>query len=190
MDNQTTKVITGEVRLNFVHLFEPHAQEADQTPKYSVMLLIPKKDTKTVNAIKAAQKAALEKGKNSKFNGKIPNNWSNTLRDGDNDDAADVEKYPEYKDHYFMTVSSNTNFPPGLVDQNVQAIMDRTELYSGVYARVAINAFPYSTQGNKGVSFGLNNVQKLRDGEPLGGAPTRPEDDFEAVGSADEESLI
>ena len=169
----TTKVVTGKVRLSYAHLFEAHASFDNQVAKYSTVILIPKSDTKTVNAIKAAQKAALENGKATKFNGKIPNNWTNTLKDCD--EEADLEKNPEYAGHYSMTVSNLQK--PGIVDRDLQPILDRSEVYSGCYARVSINAFPFNNSGNKGVSFGLNHVQKLEDGEPLGSV-TRAEDDF------------
>ena len=173
-----TKVVTGEVRLSYCHLLEPQSSFEGQAPRYSVVLLIPKTDTKTVEALKAAQREALENGKSSKFNGTIPKNWKNTMRDGDED--ADLERNPEYSGHYFMNVSSKTR--PGIVDANLNQVMDAGEVYSGVYARVSINAFPFNTQGNKGVSFGLNNVQVLGKGEPLSGV-TRAEDDFSAVAS-------
>lgn len=173
---QPTKVITGTVRLSYAHLFEPFSFNDDQEPKYSVVLLIPKSDKATIKKIKAAQKAALEQGKSSKFNGKIPTNWSNTLRDGD--EEKDLEDNPEFAGHYFMTVSARTR--PGIVDRDVQPILDSTEVYSGCYARASINAFPYSVSGNKGVSFGLNHIQKIKDGEPLGGR-SNAEDDFDAL---------
>ena len=173
---QPTKVVTGTVRLSYAHLFEPFSFNDDQEPKYSVVLLIPKSDKATIKKIKAAQKAALEQGKSSKFNGKIPTNWSNTLRDGD--EEKDLEDNPEFAGHYFMTVSAKTR--PGIVDRNVQPILDSTEVYSGCYARASINAFPYSVSGNKGVSFGLNHIQKIKDGEPLGGR-SNAEDDFDSL---------
>lgn len=173
---QPTKVITGTVRLSYAHLFEPFSFNDDQEPKYSVVLLIPKSDKATIKKIKAAQKAALEQGKSSKFNGKIPTNWSNTLRDGD--EEKDLEDNPEFAGHYFMTVSARTR--PGIVDRDVQPILDSTEVYSGCYARASINAFPYSVSGNKGVSFGLNHIQKIKDGEPLGGR-SNAEDDFDSL---------
>lgn len=187
MADASTKVITGEVRLSYAHLFEPHASFEGNDPKYSTVILVPKSDTKTVNAIKAAQKLALENGKSSKFNGKIPAGWKNTFRDGDADDV-DLDKNPEYAGHYFMTVSNKTK--PGLVDRQLNPIIDPTELYSGCYARVSINAFPFSVSGSKGVSFGLNHVQKLRDGESLSGM-TKAENDFEALeDDFDEEDLV
>jgi len=87
----------------------------------------------------------------------------------------------------FMNVSSKTK--PGLVDRSLHELVDQTEVYSGMYARVSINAFAYSFQGSKGVSFGLNNVQKLRDGEAFAGA-SRASDDFDALDDDDDDDLI
>lgn len=179
-----TKVVTGKVRLSYCHLFEPYSSFEGQEPKYSVVILVPKTDVATINKIKAAQKAALEVGKSTKFNGSIPKNWKNTFRDGD--EEADLEKNPEYEGHYFMTISNKTR--PGIVDQQVQPIMDASEVYSGCYARVSMNAFAFSASGNKGVSFGLNHVQKMADGEPFGSI-TKAEDDFSEI-EDDAESLI
>jgi hypothetical protein len=181
----STKVITGKVRLSYVHLFEAYQSFEGQDPKFSTVILVPKTDTATVQAIKAAQQLALENGKSSKFNGTIPKNWKNTFRDGD--EEGDLDKNPEYAGNYFMTVSNKTR--PGIVDQNVQAIMDSTEVYSGCYARVSITAFPFSVSGSKGGSFGLNHVQKLADGEALGNV-TKAENDFGVVELEEEESLI
>lgn len=182
----TTKVVTGEVRLSYAHLFEPWSSDPEkQAPKYGCVLLIPKADKKTLRSIEAARAEAERAGK-AKFGAA----WGKkelkfTLRDGD--EEADLESNPEYEGHMFMNVSSNTR--PGIVDRQVQPILDSTEVYSGCYARVSINAFPYSAQGNHGVSFGLNHVQKLRDGDFLGGR-SRAEDDFDALDDEDEESVI
>lgn len=184
MSGNPTKVVTGKVRLSYCHLFEPFASFEGQDPKYSVVILVPKTDKATINKIKAAQQAALELGKSTKFGGSIPKNWKNTFRDGD--EEADLDKNPEYAGHYFMTISNKTR--PGIVDQQVQPILDQSEVYSGCYARVSMNAFAFSASGNKGVSFGLNHVQKVADGEPFGSV-TKAEDDFEPL-EEDEESLI
>lgn len=183
----TTKVVTGKVRLSYAHLFEAHKSPAapENAPaKYSVVILVPKSDTATIEKIRAAQKVALENGKTSKFGGKIPANWKSTFRDGDDETEADLEKNPEYAGHWFMTVSNTRR--PGVVDLNMQPILDPTAVYSGCYARVSLNAFPYSTSGNKGVSFGLNHVQFIEDGEPLGSV-SKAENDF---AEAFEDSLL
>lgn len=171
------KVVTGKVRLSYCHLTEPYAQSAKDDPKYSTVIIIPKSDKATLRAIKAAQKIAAEEGVASKWGGRNPKNLHYTLKDGDVD--ADLERNPEYEGCYYMSVSSGTQ-RPGLVDRKLEPITDASEVYSGVYARVSMTAFPYDWQGNKGVSFGLNHVQKIADGEPFGGR-TRAEDDFEEL---------
>lgn len=180
-----TTIVTDTVRLSYVHLFEPYAQDANDDEKYSCVLLIPKSDTKTLRRIKDAIDAAAEQGKNTKFGGKIPNNLQTTLHDGD--EEGDLEKNPEYEGHMYMSVSSRQK--PGIVDKNVQPILDSTEVYSGCYARVQIGAFPYDYKGKKGVSFGLNHVQKVRDGEMLGGR-TRAEDAFDPIDDEDDDDLV
>jgi hypothetical protein len=184
-----TKVITGKVRLSYAFLFKPRAQTNDageqQTPRYSVTLLIPKSDEKTMQALRDAQKQALEDGKSSKFGGKIPKNWKDTIHDGDED--ADLDANPEYAGHYYVTVGNTRK--PGIVDRDREIITDDTEVYSGCYARVSLNAFPYSNSGNKGVSFSLRNVQKWADGEPLGGVITRAEDEFDSLDDEDDDLI-
>lgn len=180
-----TKVVTGKVRLSYVHVFEPYSQDSDDEGKYSCVILIPKSDKVTLKKINAAIEAAAEQGKNSKFDGKVPKNLVTTLHDGDED--GDLEKNPEYEGHMFMSISSKTR--PGIVDKDVNPILDSTEVYSGCFARVSINAFPYNYKGKKGVSFGLNHIQKLADGDFLGGR-SRAEDDFEPIEDEDDEGLI
>lgn len=175
-----TRVVTGKVRLSYVHLFEPYTNDPEKEARYSVTILIPKTDKTTLAKINKAIEAAKEEGKTKTFGGRIPNNLKLTLHDGD--EEADLERNPEYAGHMYMAMSSKQR--PGIVDQDLNPILDSTQVYSGCYARVSINAFPYSNSGNKGISFGLNNVQFLEDGEPLGGM-TRPEDDF-----ADDSDLL
>jgi hypothetical protein len=182
--NPDLKVVTGKVRLSFAHVFEPYSPDPDQEPKYSAMLLIPKTDKVTLGKLRKAQQAALEQGKSSKFGGSIPKVWKNTLRDAD--EEMDTDERPEMAGMMFMTVSAKTR--PGIVDQNVNPILDSTEVYSGCYVRVSLGAFPYNTQGSKGVSFGLNNIQKISDGESLGGR-AKAEDDFDALDD-DEDNVI
>lgn len=172
--NQQTKVVTGEVRFSYLHVFEPHAIEPGQDAKYSVSLLIPKSDKKTLTKIKKAVEAAKVAGQATKFGGKVPANLKTPLRDGDTE-RPDQE---EYKGHYF--INANSTGKPGLVDANVDPIMDSTELYSGCYGRASVNFYAYNVSGNRGIACGLNNLQKLRDGDTLGGR-SRAEDDFDAV---------
>lgn len=175
-----TKVTTGKVRLSYAHLFEPHAIEGNE-PKYSVSVIIPKSDKETLQAIKEAVTEAKEQGK-GKWGGKVPANVKTPLRDGDVDREGDEA----YAGCYFLNANSKNK--PGIVDINVQPILDATEVYSGCYARLTLNFYAYNANGNKGIAAGLGNVQKLEDGEPLGGF-TRAEDDFEVIESAEDDFL-
>ena len=169
-NKNTTKVVTGVVRLSYANVWEPVSINGG-TPKYSVSLIIPKSDTKTIEAINAAVDTAIKEGA-AKFGGKIPNKAALKLplRDGD------VERDDEaYKGAYF--VNANSTSAPQIVDRAVQPILDRSEVYSGCYARVSINFYAFNSSGNRGIACGLNNLQKISDGEPLGGK-SRAEDDF------------
>lgn len=170
-----TKVTTGKVRLSYAHIFEPHAMNEGQEAKYSVSVIIPKTDTETLKAIKEATDQAKKDGA-GKWGNKIPGNLKTPLRDGD----VEREDDEAYKGCYFLNASSKNK--PGVVDANVQPVLDATEVYSGCYARLTLNFYAYNASGNKGVAAGLGNIQKLEDGEPLGGF-TRAEDDFDSVGN-------
>ncbi len=171
--NSDTKVITGKVRLSYAHLFKPVAISEGQEPKYSVCLLIPKSDKETLKKIRAAIEAAKQAGI-SLWGGKIPANLKLPLRDGD-EERPDQS---EYAGHYFVNATSKQR--PGIVDKQLNEILDSTEVYSGCYARASVNFYPFNQAGNKGIACGLNNIQKLADGDYLGGR-SRPEDDFTVV---------
>ena len=173
--NNPTKVITGTgTRWSYANVWDPKSINGG-TPKYSVSLIIPKSDTVTVEKIKAAIQAAYEEGQSKlKGNGKsVPplNAIKTPLRDGDlerpNDEA--------YRNSYF--INANSSSAPGIVDADRQPILERSEVYSGVYGRASINLYAFNSNGNKGIACGLNNLQKIRDGAPLGGK-SRAEDDF------------
>lgn len=165
----STKVITGKVRFSYANVWEPKSVNGG-TPKYSVSLIIPKSDKKTLKKIKDALETAKKEGVH-KWGGKVPANLKTPLRDGDTDRDDDEA----YADSYFINANSTTR--PGIVDADLTPIMDQSEFYSGCYGRASINFFAYNTNGNKGIGAGLQNLQKLEDGEPLGGR-TRAEDDF------------
>lgn len=175
-----TKVITGKVRLSYAFLFEARKRDADDTdskPKYSTAILIPKNTPEgkaTYKKLRAAQQAALEEGK-AKLGGSIPKKWKDTIHDGDED--QDLDEHPEYAGHWYLTASNTRK--PGLIDRDRDPITEESDLYSGCYARVSLNAYAYNYQGTKGVTFSLRNVQKLADGEAFGGVNTAPEDDFD-----------
>ena len=177
------KVVTGpDTRWSYVNAWEPKSINGG-APKYSVSLIIPKSDTKTVAKIRAAIEAAYHDGE-GKLRGtgksvpalsvlKMP------LRDGDAERPDD----PAYAGAYFMNANSTT--APGIVDADCQRILDRSEVYSGVYGRASVNFYAFNSNGNKGIARSLNNLQKIRDGEHLGGKAsaesdfaTEDDDDF------------
>jgi len=178
------KVITGpETRWSYANVWEAKSINGG-TPKFSVSLIIPKGDTQTVAKIKAAIEAAYREGEAKlKGNGKTVPQLSaikTPLRDGDSERPDDEA----YADCYF--VNANSAMAPGIVDADRQPILDRSEVYSGVYGRASINFYAFNSNGNRGIACGLNNLQKLRNGEPLGGK-SRAEDDFSDGFLADED---
>lgn len=168
------KVITGkDTRWSYANVWEARAINGG-TPKFSVSLIIPKSDTVTVGKIKAAIEAAYKEGESKlKSNSKsVPplTAIKTPLRDGDTERPDD----PAYKDSYFLNANSST--APGIVDAGCQPILQRSEVYSGVYGRASINFYAFNTNGNRGIAVGLNNLQKIRDGEPLGGKASAESD--------------
>ena len=171
--NNPTRVVTGEVRLSYAHVWEPNSIQGGK-PKYSVSLIIPKADTTTITAIERAVDAAIEAG-TGKLGGKKPNKAALKLPLRDGDTERDDEAYAN---SFFVNANSLT--PPQVVDENVSPILDRSEVNSGCYARVSLSFYAFNTNGNKGVACGLGNIQKIRDGEPLGAGRVSAESDFGA----------
>ena len=168
MEN-STKVVTGKVRFCYVNVFEPTAMNEGDTPKYNICILIPKSDTATIDKIKKAIEAAKEAGKAklADKNGRIPANLKLPLRDEERpDDLA-------FEDHYF--INANSMRQPSIVDRSLNPIMSRDEFYSGCYGRASINFYAFNVS-SKGIAAGLNNLQKLEDGEMLAGGSTAEED--------------
>lgn len=177
-----TRVVTDVVRLSYANLFEPKSIQGSK-PKYSVSLIIPKTDKATLARIEAAIDAAIEAGI-AKFGGKRPNKAALKLplRDGDTE-----RDDPAYEGAMFVNANSTT--PPQVVDESLAPILDRSQVYSGCYARASITFYAFNTNGNKGIACGLGNIQKIRDGEPLGGGHVSAEEDFAAFSTANEDFL-
>ena len=179
MNTNPTRVVTGEVRLSYAHLFEPQAIQGSK-PKYSVSLIIPKSDRETIGKIERAIDAAIEAGI-GKFGGKRPNKAALKLPLRDGDTERDDEAYAGC-----FFVNANSTLPPEVVDQDLNPVLSPAEVYSGCYARVSLSFYAFNTNGNRGIACGLGNVQKLRDGEPLGGGRTSAADDFAAFSTGDD----
>ena len=167
-------VMTPQFRASFANVFRPGKAMEDGEAKYGVMMLFPK-DADLSALKKAAHAAAVEKWGTD--TAKWPKNMRSPFRDqGEKEGEAYV------KGAVFVTATSKQK--PGLVDARNQPIIDELEFYSGCYARATVRAFAYDKAGNRGVAFGLQNVQKIKDGEPLAGR-TRAEDDFTPLDDAD-----
>lgn len=168
-----TKVITNKVRLSYPNLFEPREQESGDK-KYGASLIISKDDTETIKLLEEATQEAANEGKSKFKNGKVPANLKTPLRDGD----VDREDDPAYENCYF--INANSTRKPQCVDQRMKKIEDPEDLYPGCYVRASVNFFAFNSNGNQGVGVGLNNIQKMGEGEPLAGGSSA-EEDFEAV---------
>ena len=181
-----TKIVTGVCRLSYANIWQAKSINGG-APKFSTSVLIPKSDTKTIAKVKAAIQAAYEEGEGKlKGNSKSAPSLASLktpLRDGDTerpDDAA-------YAGHWFLNANSNT--APGVVDASREPIYDTSEIYSGVYARVSLAFYAFNSNGNRGIACGLQNIQKVRDGESLGGK-AKAEDDFDDFKPDDNEDFL
>ena len=167
---EATNVTTGEVRLSFVHLFKPYAFQAGQEEKYSTTILLPKTDTATKARIDAAIQAAKQKGASGAWNGVVPPVVPDPIWDGDGVKQDGTPFGQECKNHWVFTARSNPDYPPEVVDQFGNPIINHSDVYSGCYALVNVEFYPYNFNGKKGVGCSLGPVKKMRDGEALGGA--------------------
>lgn len=173
-----TKVIFGECRLSYVHLFEKYSFDGRDEGKYSCNILIPKEEKATVKAIQQAIDNAYKAAKLSKWHGAEPKKFESPLHDGDEkDDEA-------FHGCYYLNAKSSTR--PGIVNRKRESIVDEEEMYSGVWANCSVTFFGFDTSGNKGISCGLNNLMKVKDGEYLGGRSSA-DTDFGGIDIDDEE---
>jgi hypothetical protein len=183
-ENQATKVVIGPVRLSFAHIWEPRGMDDDDSKKkYSSALLIPKSEKKMIEAIEAAIKAAKEAGK-SKWGGKIPSKLEISFKDGDVE-KPDLDEYAG-----MMFINAKSSSKPNVVGRNRKPILDQEEVYSGCWAYVSINFYPYDTKGNKGVAAGLNNIMKWKDDEAFAGKSSAEEDFAGIEVSDDDDDLV
>lgn len=176
MNNQNNTKVIVPCRFSYLHCWEPDSVNGGD-PKYSVSAIVSKKDTATVNAIKAAIEQA-KKDSVSKWGGKVPANLKLPLRDGDIDRPDDEA----YAGCYFF--NANSRQAPQVVDSKVQSILDQSEVYSGCYGKISVTFYGYNSNGNRGIAAGLGNIQKLKDGESLGGR-TSAADDFQTEDDED-----
>ncbi len=182
--NSTNVITCKKTKFSYLNVNEPKVPIGGGTPKYSVSLILPKSAVETIAQIRAAIRAAYENGKNVlKGNSSyLPplEELKTPLRDGDKERPDD----PAYKDSWFLNASSRTK--PGLVGPDANDLLDPAEWYSGIIGRASINFYPFNTSGNRGIACGLNNLQKLKDGTPLGGRK-RAHDEFAGLDNSDDD---
>lgn len=186
MNKNPAKVITGpNMRFSYCSVWEPKSINGGE-PRYSVSVLIPKTDQETVEKIHEAISAAYRDGEGTlKGKGTLPplKALKTPLRDGDTERPDD----PAYAGMWFL--NANSGHAPQIVDIACNPILDRSEFYSGCYGRASITFFAFNTNGNRGIACGLNNLQKLRDGEPLGGRSTAVAD-FGGLDDGEDEDFL
>ena len=186
---EITNVTTGEARLSYVHLFKPYAHQPGAEEKFSCTILVPKSDTATKARIDTAIEAAKQKGISGKWNGVCPPIVPTPVHDGDGVRPSDGMPFgAECKGHWVFTANTSVDYPPEVVDQNGNPMINQSEMYSGVYAMVNVEFFPYMFGGKKGIGCSLGPVKKVRDGEPLGGSAPTAAQAFGAPQPAPEQS--
>ena len=156
-------MITGKVRFAYANVHTPAPSMSGGAEKYSICCLVDKRDEATIKEFKEAFETAKAEGKATKWNGKVPPSVKNPLRDGD----TERPDRPEFEGMLFFNAS--TKIKPQIVDENRDPIYFENEFYSGCFGRASISLYPYDTSGSKGVAVGLNNLQKVAEGESLAG---------------------
>lgn len=169
------RIMLKNVRLSYEHVWEPQSVNGSE-PKYSASLIIPKSDAELIKQVEEATERVVQEDGPKKFGNKVPrlSMLKTPLRDGDTD-----RDDPGYADSMFINASSRTR--PGIVDQNVQPILDREEVYSGCIVNASVELYVFNVNGNRGVAAGLGNIQKVADGERLGGGGIKAESEFSAI---------
>lgn len=172
------RFITPEGMLSYPKLFTPELPpnpKASDKPKYGTTIVFAP-GTDLSEAKKIVMAVAEEK-----WPGKAAAMFqSGALRSPFRKDAEEKGYAPGS-----VFINARSTDKPSVVSRYAGAdgkptkIEDESEIYPGVFARVSITAFAYDKAGNKGVSFGLNHVQKLRDGDRLDNRK-KAEDEFEA----------
>lgn len=171
-------VVTPKFRVSYPNVFKARLNDLNGQQEYSVVALFPKDADLT--ALKAAAQEAIVK-KWGEDKAKWPTNLKSPFRDVE-DRRKEGVLPPGYEEgSVFMNLK--TRQKPGVVDENVQPVLEESTFYAGCWARASLNAYAYDQKGNKGVAFGLGNIQKVGDGDPLGGR-TAPQQDFAPIEGA------
>lgn len=181
-----TKIITPVFRLSFPNIWVARPNELKNGElQYSIVMLFDKKAAATeLKAMKelAGKVATFRFGANTK-------GLRSPFRDGDTDTnrAGDLRKDNNPVISGMIYINAWSKNKPGVVNAKAEIIMDQDEVYGGCYCKAQLNCYAYDTAGNRGVSFGLLHVQKIKDGDPFGNR-SRPEDAFGPVAGSEEET--
>lgn len=169
------KVLTPKFRVSFPNVFKAKVNNLSGEEEFSLVALFPK-DADLTFLKAAAKEAIVEKW------GADKSKWPKLLRNPLRDQADKMKEgvLPAGHEEGAMFLNLKTKQRPGIVNENMEDIIDSSEFYPGCYARASVNAYAYDQKGNRGVAFGLSNIQKMGDGESLGGRST-PEQDFAPV---------
>lgn len=181
INREKCRVLTPEFRVNYPNVFKPQAPKPTDRLKYSITMMFPKDSDLT--GIKEAIKQAKIAAFGSKEN--WPEDLQSPVSDGDAPKHAEKEGC---KNHWVIKASSNEDQKPGVVDENVEPILNQADFYPGCYARAYLLAMTWEYMGKRGVMFILDHVQKTRDGKAFGGK--KPADQvFKPVNSGETEDF-
>lgn len=186
---ENTQITLTNVRASYVHILKPYAANPGQEQKYQMTILVPKTDVDNKTKIDTAIAAAIRNGLEGSWNGVQPPIVPNPVHDGDGVKQNGEPYGPECKGMWICTASSKADRPVDVVDTHVEKIIDATQIYSGIYVNVSVNFFAYNYQGKKGIGCGLGPVQKILDGEPLGGQAPSAKSVFSKVEPAQQAAI-
>ena len=174
-----TDALLKNVRLSYVRFDKATSRNPNQEKKYSCTILLPKSDAIQKQAIDAAIEAAIRVGR-EKFGSRVPMQPKTVIHDGDGLSPTGKEYGSEAKGHWVFTASlPESKGPVDVVDLGRNPIMNQSEIYSGMFVNVLVNFYFYANE-SMGIGAGLGPVQKVADGEPLGGRLPSADDVFGA----------
>lgn len=173
-------VMTPPFRVSYPNVFKAKFNKLSNKDEYSVVALFPK--DADLSVMKAAAEAAVEE-KWGKDKTKWPQKLKSPFRDQGERADEETGNLPNGYEKGAVFINLKSKQRPGVVDAQVNDIINEADFYAGCWARATVSCYAYDQAGNKGVAFGLTNLQKVKDGEPLGGRP-RATDDFAPIAGA------
>lgn len=193
---QRIKIITPEFRASYPSVFQArkvNQNDPNEQAKFSITMIF--RVAETPESKKRGEKVVdlkdIKAAVAKIFQEKLGANWQQELQKRKSDQSmlyrtpfkdGNSPELREKDGHGVGTVivRASSQYKPGVVDAQKAEILNPQDFFGGCYARASLHAYWYNTKGNQGVTFGLDNVQKLRDGEPFSGR-TKAEDDFDAI---------